>query len=96
MHVVCMHVGVCAVYIMCGLHAQMLPVCIMLYNVHACMVRVYGLCVCTVGCVYLVRVYYLHIVYIVCVHCLCEPRALYTCAVAESRTVGPKLTSPYP
>lgn len=68
----CVCMWVSAVYIMCGLHAQMLPVCTMLYNVHVCMVRVYGLCgcVCTVGCVCLVRVYYLHIVYVVCVHCL--------------------------
>lgn len=38
------------------------------------------------GCVYLVRVYYLHIVCIVCALSY-EPQALYVCAVAESRTL---------
>lgn len=41
---------------------------------------------CTVGCVYLVHAYYLHIVCIMCVLSY-EPQALYVCAVAESRTL---------
>ena len=59
-HVVCVHVDVCAVYIMCGLHALVcmhdVVLCIMLYDVHVCMVcvdvcapwDVCTWCVCTI------------------------------------------------